>query len=141
MTVGGGRPERQGEQIDQARPQAAQTHGAALARAPNTPLGRALAYMQQNLHRSDLRLSAVAEVARVCPSHLAALIRRQLGRSYLAHLTDLRIARAKELLRATDLTVAAVAAAVGYETPAPFYHRFKQLVGVTPGSYRGQAPG
>ena len=105
--------------------------------APN-PLARALAYMQRNLHRSDLRLSQVAEAALVSPSHLAALIRRHLGHSYLCHLTQLRIERAKLLLRTTSMTVAAVATAVGYETPAPFYHHFKQAVGSTPSDFRSQ---
>jgi two-component system response regulator YesN len=104
-------------------------------------LARALAHMQYNLHRSDLRLSEVAEVARMSSSHLAALMRRQLGRSYLGYLTHLRIERAKQLLRSTDLTVAAVAEAVGYETPAPFYHRFKQAVGQTPLGFRNQPCG
>lgn len=104
-----------------------------------TPLAHALAYMELNLHRADLRLAEVAEAASLSASHLAALIRRQLGRSYLAHLTHLRIERAKELLRTTDMTIAAVAAAIGYETPAPFYMRFKQCTGVTPTSFR-EAP-
>ena len=103
-----------------------------------SPLDRALAFMEQNLHRSDLRLGEVAATAHVSPSHLAALIRRGLGRSYQAHLGQLRIERAKELLRNSDLTVAAVAAAVGYETPAPFYQRFKRAVGETPGAFRSR---
>lgn len=119
-------------QLRPAAPLARQT------RAEPNPLGRALAYMQRNLHRSDLRLSQVAEAALVSPSHLAALIRRHLGHSYLCHLTRLRIERAKLLLRTTGMTVAAVAAAVGYETPAPFYHHFKQAVGSTPSDFRGQ---
>lgn len=103
-------------------------------------LAHALAYMERNLHRSDLRLSEVAASASLSASHLAALIRQRLGRSYLAHLTHLRLERAKALLRSTDLTVAAVATAVGYETPAPFYQRFKRAFGVTPSGFR-ERPG
>ncbi len=122
--------------------------GQPAARAPGGPaaeqgsaLARALAHIQHNLHRSDLRLGEVADVARMSSSHLAALMRRQLGRSYLGYLTALRIERAKQLLRNTDLTVAAVAEAVGYESPAPFYHRFKQTVGLTPLGFRNQVWG
>jgi YesN/AraC family two-component response regulator len=103
-----------------------------------SPLEAAIGYMQQQLHRPDLRLSDVARAAHLSASHLAALMRRHLGRSYLQQLTHLRIERAKHLLRTTDGTVAAIAHAVGYATPAPFYQRFKQVVGTTPMGFRKQ---
>lgn len=129
------RPAQLVEALDAIQAQLASEQGAAQPEAA-TPLARALAHMRHNLHRADLRLGEVAAAARVSPSHLAALIRRRLGRSYLAHLTLLRMERARELLVDTELTVAAVAASVGYATPAPFYQRFKRGFGVTPAAYR-----
>lgn len=112
--------------------------GASEVLPASSPLTRALGYIQHQLHRPDLRLSEVAQCAGLSASHLAALMRRELGRSYLDYLTDLRIERAKQLLRTTNCTVAAIAYAVGYATPAPFYQRFKQVVGTTPLGFRNQ---
>lgn len=115
---------------------------AALALQPGgTPLVRALAYMQGNLHRADLSLGEVARAACLSPSHLAALMRRKVGRSYSGYLAQSRIERARQLLGTTDLTVAAVAEAVGYQTPAHFYRRFKAAVGLTPMAFRNSLLG
>lgn len=100
------------------------------------PLTEALAYIERNFQRSDLRLCEVAAAAHVSASHLAALIRRRLGCNYMTHLTRLRLEYAKLLLCATNLKIAAIAAAVGYETPAAFHSRFKQAFGETPMRFR-----
>lgn len=84
----------------------------------------------------DIELDEVAR--RVASS------RRQLQRvfyevghtSFRWHLAEIRMMRAAELLRDSDLTVRDVAARVGYRQPAQFAKAFRRHVGVGPTEYR-----
>jgi transcriptional regulator GlxA family with amidase domain len=49
------------------------------------------------------------------------------------------LARAAELLRTSDASLAQIAARTGYGTPFSFGKAFKRTFGVAPGAYRGQA--
>ena len=48
--------------------------------------------------------------------------------------------RAKELLRTTDLSVAEVAARVGFDTTTYFNRIFRREVGCSPRAFRAQPP-
>ena len=56
-------------------------------------------------------------------------------------LNDLRMQRAAQLLDATDETVAAIAAAVGYPNPFHFSRSFKSYMGASPRRYRDSIKG
>jgi len=84
------------------------------------------------------------------PVHVAALLkdipasrrsleirfRRALGRSVHDEIVRVHIERARELLRTTTLTVAAVAASSGFGNPQRFHEAFRKAAGMTPGAYR-----
>jgi two-component system response regulator YesN len=97
---------------------------------------RALHFMDENFHRPDLQLKEVAAAAHVSPSHLAHLLRTQVGASYVKYMTLLRMEEGKRLLTETDLKVAVIAGRAGYDDPAYFYRVFRREVGVTPAQYR-----
>jgi AraC-like DNA-binding protein len=100
---------------------------------------RALHFMDENFGRSDLQLKEVAAASHVSPSHLAHLLRTQVGASYVKYMTLLRMEEGKRLLAETDLKVAAIASRAGYDDPAYFYRVFRREVGVTPSQYRRRA--
>lgn len=54
----------------------------------------------------------------------------------LQKLTDLRLARARELLLGTDYSLARIAALVGYDSPYSFSRVFRRLMGTSPGAFR-----
>lgn len=60
------------------------------------------------------------------------------GQSPMEVLNSIRIERAQELLRDTDLSMAEVAAASGYAELSYFGRRFRRQVGATPSAYRRQ---
>lgn len=96
----------------------------------------AIDYIQQNYVQPDIALRDVANAVNLSPSHLAYLLKEKLGVSYIHFLTTLRIQRARTLLRTSDITVSAIAEAVGYPNASNFYRLFLREVGVTPGAYR-----
>jgi AraC-like DNA-binding protein len=72
--------------------------------------------------------------------HLRRLCRSQLGRSPMHQVTHLRLRRAAELLRKTDLTMDSIAGEVGYQNPFVFSNAFKKWIGWRPSEYRQRKP-
>jgi AraC-like DNA-binding protein len=66
--------------------------------------------------------------------HLIRLFRKHVGLTPYAYLTQLRIAKSRQLLRLGE-PVAQVALDVGFADQAHFTKRFKQLTGTTPALY------
>ncbi|MEU6774349.1 AraC family transcriptional regulator [Streptomyces sp. NPDC046759] len=71
-------------------------------------------------------------------AQLRGAVRRAAGCSPKDYLLRIRLGRAKELLAATELPVAAVARRVGYDDPAYFSRLFTRRVGVAPARFRAQ---
>lgn len=70
------------------------------------------------------------------PVHVLRLFKASTGRSPHAHLTNMRIAYAKELLTNENATLATIASACGFESESHFQSLFKKQTGITPGKYR-----
>jgi AraC family transcriptional regulator of arabinose operon len=103
-------------------------------------IDQAAAFLRDHLdERVDV--AQLASLARLSPSHFAALFRRQIGYPVLQYQTQLRMAKARELLDTTDIPIAQVAAAAGYADSFYFSRQFKKVHGMTPLAYRGQHKG
>ncbi|MFE0043531.1 helix-turn-helix domain-containing protein [Streptomyces albireticuli] len=87
-----------------------------------------------------LPLSVAQHAARhgMTPAELRAAVRRGAGCSPKDYLLGIRLGRAKELLAATELPVAAVARRVGYDDPAYFSRLFTRRVGTAPVRFRAR---
>lgn len=95
-------------------------------------------YLILHLHRS-LTLEAVArEVAHLSPGHLARLFQQRRKESFTAYLQGLRMRRAANLLRETDLAIGHVALRVGYTDLSHFAEHFRRHFGVTPSAFKNQ---
>ncbi len=69
---------------------------------------------------------------------LKAVFKTVFGQSIAAYMKGCRIRRAKEYLRGSGLSIAQIAAAVGYESQSKFTQVFKSATGQTPRDYRRQ---
>jgi AraC family transcriptional regulator of arabinose operon len=94
-------------------------------------------YIRQNLDR-PITVAQLASLARLSPSHFATLFRSQTGSAVLQYQTQLRMARARELLDTTRLTVARIGELSGYQDAYYFSRQFKAIHGVSPIVYRRQ---
>lgn len=81
-------------------------------------------------------LSSLAEEHGMELSSLSRLIRRRTGCTFTELLHTARFNRAVVLLSGSDLSVADIAASVGYENTAFFYRQFARRFGCTPAEYR-----
>lgn len=97
---------------------------------------RSRQYLREHYHESSLSLENTAEAIGVSSVYLSRLFRQEMDVSFIAYLTQLRISQAIRLLTTTDLTIAEIAEAIGYESQHYFSTAFKKSVGVSPIKYR-----
>ena len=93
----------------------------------------------QELHAEPARKWTVEELARRVASSRSILndrFVRLLGRPPIQYLVEWRIQLAASLLRSSTLTLAAIAAQVGYESEEAFNRAFKRALGSPPGQWR-----
>jgi two-component system response regulator YesN len=88
-------------------------------------------------YKQDLSLTRIASDANYNLSYVSRLFKAETGTSYLKYLTDIRLQKARQLLRETNLSIGQVAKEVGYRDDKHFIKTFKRVVGMTPSEYRG----
>ena len=93
------------------------------------------AHIISNLAR-HYTLSELAAYAGISETALKCDFKGVFGTSVYAYLKAYRMAVAQELLRKTDLSVAEIAAQVGYENPNKFSTEFKRFSKYSPSEYR-----
>ena len=98
-------------------------------------LRRARDYADRH-YAEPLDLAALAQVAGLSKFHFQRLFKATYGLTPAAHLSQRRVERAQDLLRATNLTVTEVCFAVGFSSLGSFSSRFRDLVGETPSEFQ-----
>ncbi len=91
------------------------------------------------LNEHSERHTSLADLAALCGVsiyHFARSFSAQLGSAPLEYQRALRVEKAKELLRESDLAIEAVGIAVGLENASNFARLFRRTVGVRPSEYR-----
>ena len=86
--------------------------------------------------RRDWSVEDMATNAMMCSEHFRRLCLKTHGRSPMMHLSCLRVERAEELLRSTDMKIDSICDEVGYEYRSTFSNIFTKLVGMRPSTYR-----
>jgi two-component system response regulator YesN len=97
---------------------------------------QAIDYIHRRQHQPDITLNEVADAVGLSASHLASQLKCRVGMSYKRYLIALRLDTAKKLLRTTNMTVTAIAEAVGYQNVTNFYRLFQRETGTTPAAFR-----
>ena len=98
----------------------------------------AIEYMHKNYHDSELTMNSLAEYLQMSAVSLSIEFKNELEMNPSEYLANLRMNKAKELLRNTDMLIKDVGTAVGYEDDRSFRRRFKKYTGVTPAQYRDE---
>ena len=89
-------------------------------------------------YAEPLDLEALAAAAGVSKYHFLRCFAATYGKTPAVYLTERRIERAQDLLRATNLTVTEVCMLVGYSSLGSFSSKFRALVGVSPSAYQAK---
>lgn len=98
-------------------------------------VNNALKYMEEH-YREKLKLQDVAEQVYVSQWHLSKLLNRYKEQSFSDILNNIRIEKAKELLRDPSLRIGDIADMVGFLDMAHFSRVFKRQTGLSANEYR-----
>lgn len=118
---------------------------AALERAVGKPnkshslLQKSLEYMQKNLGNSDITIETIAAAMYVSSSYLRKVYQNELCRTVMGILSEIRMNRAKRLIREGGVRLSDIASTVGFSDPAYFSRSFKKHTGLTPSAYEETA--
>ncbi len=96
------------------------------------------AFIDAHYANPDLLLNEVAARVNLSPSHFSVVFSQEMGESFKDYLTRIRMERAKELLRTTNLKCAEIAYQSGYNDPHYFSHVFHKRIGLPPQQFRQQ---
>ncbi len=98
---------------------------------------KSLHYMESEYGSASLQ--SIARKVYMTPAYLSLLFKANTGKTFIEHLTDIRIGKAKEMLASTHYKNYEVAEKVGYHDSRYFSQIFKKKVGVSPSEYRESA--
>jgi len=97
---------------------------------------QAKAYIDDHFSDPELQMTDVAKRFNLSPNHFSTVFSQEIGESFRDYLNNVRLNRAKELLRTTNIKCAEVAYQSGYNDAHYFSTFFKKKVGVTPQEFR-----
>lgn len=92
-------------------------------------------YIRDNLD-SSIKLQDIAKTVYVSQFHLSRTFKQLTGKSVVDFVQELRLAKAEEMLAATDLSVTEIAGRVGFKDAAYFTTCFKNRYGISPVQFR-----
>lgn len=96
----------------------------------------ARAYIAENFAKSDFSLNMISAHIGVSPSYFSSIFKQEMGQSFVEYLTKVRIDKACELLKCTNLRTAEIGESVGYNDPHYFSATFKKIMGQSPKDYK-----
>lgn len=96
-------------------------------------------YIEDHYGDTELSLDFLGEILGCSSSYLSRKFKERWDVSIIEYITDIRIARSKELLEDTEITVQEIAELTGYLSSSSFVKTFKKKTGITPGAYRKSA--
>lgn len=101
------------------------------------PVSRIRDYIEANIE-TELTREQLGKALFMNPDYVARIFREKQGQSLNDYIRNRRIARAKKLLRETDMPLSDICARIGYSYNTYFFNTFKKATGVSPNDYRSK---
>jgi len=101
----------------------------------NEAIKLSLRYLH-NYYQEKVTLEKLANAVHLHPNYLCALFKEHTGERIFEYLTRIRIDSAAAILRKENVPVSKLAEKTGFTSESLFYQKFKQLMGVSPKTYR-----
>jgi len=90
----------------------------------------------KNHYNSEITLEEVAGYICVSSYYFSKIFKEVTGKNYVDYITELRIEKAKEMLKSGELSIKDICFEVGYNDPNYFSRVFKKVEGVTPSEFK-----
>lgn len=92
--------------------------------------------IETSFNKKDTTLESISAKFGYSPSHVAKLLKEQVGMSFTEILDDVRIRNAAYMLMYTDSSVEDIAKSIGYKTKNGLYNMFMRVKGISPSMFR-----
>ena len=92
------------------------------------------------LYHTKIKISDIADKIGINRSYLTSIFKREMKMSLQAFMIHVRLERAAQLLRETDMLIGNVAFAVGYSDALSFSKAFRQKYHMSPSEYKASPP-
>lgn len=99
-------------------------------------IDQAKEYINEHFADEDISLNETAAYVNLSPSHFSSVFSKETGKSFIRYLTDLRMSKAREMLKCTDMLISDISMAVGYKDSHYFSYLFKKAHSCSPMQYR-----
>lgn len=99
---------------------------------------QALQFMEEHIADSNITLSSVASHVGLSETYFSGLFRHETGIPFIKYLCNIRVERAKGLLRDTNGKIITIAAQSGFSEDTYFSRVFKKATGMSPSEWRHQ---
>ena len=93
-------------------------------------------YIRENFQNPEFGLQNIADSLQMSPPYLSQYFKKNTGYTISEYVTRLRMEKAKDLLKNSDLSVNDIANEVGYYSVPSFIRKFKDIEQITPGKYK-----
>ncbi len=90
----------------------------------------------ENNYAKEWSLDELTAIAHMSRSNLMRVFRKATGQTPIEYLIRLRIQRAMELLRNSDLSITEIALEIGFNDSNYFTRQFRRVLGESPRSFR-----
>ena len=93
-------------------------------------------YINQNYSNQNLGIGLIGEAFSMNSDYVSRKFREQTGKTINDYIRDVRIEKAKQLLKTSDELIADIAEMVGFTSYRTFVRVFTDVAGVTPNKYK-----
>lgn len=121
--------------------QALELRNAASGRRYSDIIETAKSQIEHTYMSDDISLNTIAAGVGMSPSYFSSIFSREMGKTFVEYLTEIRMEKAKELLVCSSLKTSEVGYQVGYKDPHYFSYIFKKTLGCSPKEYRSRRKG
>ncbi|MCC8112857.1 MAG: response regulator [Bacteroidales bacterium] len=97
---------------------------------------KAVKYVEDNMERSELSVEELASHVGMSRVHLYKKLTQITGKSPVEFIRILRLKRAAQMLRESQLNISEIAFATGFGSPKYFSKYFKEEYGILPSAYQ-----
>lgn len=99
------------------------------------PIRQAKQYIEEH-YNEKIVLEDIAHIVDLNPVYFSVLFKKETGFNFTTYLVNIRMETAKQMIRTSNKTIAAIADEVGYKDTRYFSQIFTKTVGVKPALYR-----
>ncbi len=100
-----------------------------------TNISRVIEFLTEHYY-DEFSLEHIAQMANLSPYHFIRVFKSETGKTPYVYLMDVKMERAKKMLRANDHSVTEICFLCGFSNLSHFSTVFKQKIGVSPKAYR-----